>query len=148
MAQRPSFGSDWTTSEDMADINVVPLVDVLLVLLVIFMITAPIIAHTLDVQLPRASLAPGTRTNQTLVITVDHQGNLAVNQTVLGHIRSQETIQRFEREVSKWKAQYPGSPAYLRADRRIRYGTVIQVMAQLRSLGVVDVGLMIEREAS
>ena len=64
------FGSDWTTGEELYDINIVPLVDVLLVLLVIFMITAPIITDTLDVQLPRASLSPGTRTNQTLIITV------------------------------------------------------------------------------
>ena len=46
------FSFEWTESEDLADINIVPLVDVLLVLLVIFMITAPIIAHSLDVQLP------------------------------------------------------------------------------------------------
>ncbi len=140
------FGSDWTTGEELYDINIVPLVDVLLVLLVIFMITAPIITTTLDVQLPRASLSPGTRTNQTLIITVDRRGTLAVNQNVMGPIRSRSTMQRFDRAVQAWKAANQGAPAFLRADRRIRYGTVIQVMAQLRRLGVVDVGLMIERE--
>ncbi|MBI4084231.1 MAG: biopolymer transporter ExbD [Candidatus Lambdaproteobacteria bacterium] len=141
-----AFGSDWTTSEPLSDINIVPLVDVLLVLLVIFMITAPIITHSLDVQLPRASLAPGTRSNQTLVITIDQEGKLAVNETVLGPLRFQETVQRFDREIRRWQTTYPGTPAFLRADRRIRYGTVIQVMAHLRRIGVVDVGLMIERE--
>lgn len=140
------FGSDWTTGEELYDINIVPLVDVLLVLLVIFMITAPIITDTLDVQLPRASLALGTRTNQTLIITVDRHGTLAVNQNVMGPIRSRSTMQRFDRAIQAWKAANQGAPAFLRADRRIRYGTVIQVMAQLRRLGVVDVGLMIERE--
>ncbi len=140
------FGSDWTTGEELYDINIVPLVDVLLVLLVIFMITAPIITDTLDVQLPRASLSPGTRTNQTLIITVDRRGTLAVNQNVMGPIRSRSTMQRFDRAIQAWKAANQGAPAFLRADRRIRYGTVIQVMAQLRRLGVVDVGLMIERE--
>ena len=140
------FGSNWTTGEEVYDINIVPLVDVLLVLLVIFMITAPIITDTLDVQLPRASLAPGTRTNQTLIITVDRRGTLAVNQKVMGPIRSRGAMQRFDRAVQAWKAANLGAPAFLRADRRIRYGTVIQVMAQLRRLGVVDVGLMIERE--
>ncbi len=140
------FGSDWTTGEELYDINIVPLVDVLLVLLVIFMITAPIITDTLDVQLPRASLSPGTRTNQTLIITVDRRGTLAVNQNVMGPIRSRGAMQRFDRAVQAWKAANSGARAFLRADRRIRYGTVIQVMAQLRRLGVVDVGLMIERE--
>lgn len=139
-------GEDWTSPEPLSDINIVPLVDVLLVLLVIFMITAPVISHTLDVQLPRASLAPGTRTDQTLIITIDRKGNLAVNEQVMGPIRSQEAGLRFNRAINRWKAKYPGNPAYLRADRRIRYGTVIQVMARLRKLGVVDVGLMIERQ--
>jgi biopolymer transport protein ExbD len=142
------FGSDWTTSEPLSDINIVPLVDVLLVLLVIFMITAPIITHTLDVQLPRASLSPGTRTNQTLIVSVDSNGVLAVNETVIGDLRSRETTQRFQREIAQWRSRYPDSPAFLRADRRIRYGTVIQVMAELRTMGVIDVGLMIEREGS
>ena len=142
------FGSDWTATDEVSDINVVPLVDVLLVLLVIFMITAPIITHTLDVQLPQASLAPGTRTDQTLIVTVDRQGTLAVNQKVMGPLREEETLKRFDREIHAWKAANPGAAAYLRADRRLRYGTVIQVMAQLRRLGVIDVGLMIEREGS
>ena len=65
----PFLGSDWTASEPMSDINIVPLVDVLLVLLVIFMITAPIISQTLDVQLPRATLAAGTRAPVSSVTT-------------------------------------------------------------------------------
>ncbi|MDH5751990.1 MAG: biopolymer transporter ExbD [Deltaproteobacteria bacterium] len=143
---KSSFGSGWTTSEEVSDINIVPLVDVLLVLLVIFMITAPIIAHTLDVKLPSASLSPGTRTNQTLVVSVDRNGQLAVNEKLMGHIRSESAMTRFEKEINGWKAMYPGSPAFLRADHRIRYGTVIMVMARLRKMGVVNVGLMIERE--
>ena len=141
-----NFGSHWDSGEELADINIVPLVDVLLVLLVIFMITAPIIAHTLEVQLPSATLAQGTRSTQTLVISVDNQGRLAVNDKVMGPLRSEQAMARFEKEIHQWKAKSPGSPAYLRADRRVRYGTVIQVMAQLRRMGVIDVGLMIERE--
>lgn len=130
----------------MSDINVVPLVDVLLVLLVIFMITAPIITHTLDVQLPKADLSAGARTQQTLIVSVDQKGIVALNDKIVGLLSRQDALQRFEREVNRWKAQYKDSPAFLRADRRIRYGTVVQVMAHMRRLGVVDVGLMIERE--
>ena len=142
----PFSGSDWMTAEPMSEINIVPLVDVLLVLLVIFMITAPIISQTLDVQLPRATLAAGTRADQTLVVSVDQDGTIAVNETVTGPLREQQSQQRFEQAIKRWKTTYPGTAAFLRADRRLRYGQVIQVMAELRRLGVVDVGLMIERE--
>ena len=140
------FGSDWTAADDVADINVVPLVDVLLVLLVIFMITAPIITHTLDVQLPKANLSSGARTQQTLIVSLDHKGTVAINDRIVGPLSRQDALNRFEREINRWQAQYRGNPAFLRADRRIRYGTVMQVMAHLRRLNVVDVGLMIERE--
>ena len=143
---RKRFGQDWSEQEPMADINVVPLVDVLLVLLVIFMITAPIIAQSLDVQLPQATLSPSTRTDQTLIISLDQSTRLAVNDKVLGPMREQAVLQRLETEIRRWQAAAPGAPAFLRADRRLRYASVIQVMAHLRQLGVVDVGLMIERE--
>jgi biopolymer transport protein ExbD len=83
-----------------------------------------------------------------LIITVDREGTLALNQKVLGPIRNRDTVERFDREIHAWRAANPGAAAFLRADRRLRYGTVIQVMAQLRRLGVLDVGLMIEREGS
>ena len=141
------IGTRWTSTEPMSEMNVVPMVDVFMVILLIFMITAPVISQTLDVQLPRASLSPGTRADQTLIISVDRTGVLALNNRVLGPLRKQRTVLAFERVVNRWKAAYPGAPAFLRADRRLRYGSVIQVMALLRRMGVVDVGLMIEREA-
>ena len=137
----------WTESEPLSDINIVPLVDVLLVLLVIFMITAPIVAPTLQVQLPRVSFNPGTNPNQTITITIDREDRLAVNDRVLGPLRDDATLRRFESEIAAWRAHYPGSPAFLRADRLVRYGTVVQVMARLNRMGVVDVGLMIEQES-
>jgi biopolymer transport protein ExbD len=143
----PGHGG-WTESEPLSDINVVPLVDVLLVLLVIFMITAPIVAPTLQVQLPRVSLNPGTNPNQTITITIDREERLAVNDKVLGLLRDDDTLRRFEGEIDAWRAGYPGAPAFLRADRLVRYGTVVQVMARLNRMGVVDVGLMIEQESN
>ncbi len=144
----PSEQQSWTEAEPLSDINIVPLVDVLLVLLVIFMITAPIITPTLEVQLPRVALSPGTNPNQTLTITIDRQNRLAVNDKVLGAMRAQSTLRRFDREVSRWRADYPGQAAFLRVDRLVRYGTVIRVMARLNRMGIVDVGLMIEEAAN
>ena len=54
------IGTRWTSTEPLSEINIVPMVDVFMVILLIFMITAPVISQTLDVQLPRASLSPGT----------------------------------------------------------------------------------------
>src|SRR3972149_4402144 len=105
-------GHDWTTQEELADINVVPLVDVLLVLLVIFMITAPIVTHTLEVSLPRASLAPGANPNQTLIISMDARGNLAVNDRLLGPFDRAETLRRFQKEVAQWRERNPGAAAF------------------------------------
>lgn len=146
-----SSGNFWNEGEDsgeIAEINVVPLVDVLLVLLVIFMITAPIITHTLDVRLPRSNVAPSARTDRTLIVTVDRRGVVALNDKVVGPLRNRAAMRRFEVAVKHWKTSRGDSPAYLRADRAISYGAVIQVMAILKRLGVADVGLMIEREGS
>jgi biopolymer transport protein ExbD len=143
----PGHGG-WTEQEPLADINIVPLVDVLLVLLVIFMITAPIIAPSLQVQLPRVALDPGTNPNQTITITIDREDRLAINDRVLGPLRDDATFRRFESEIATWRASYPNAPAFLRADRLVKYGTVVQVMARLNRMGVVDVGLMIEQESN
>ena len=142
------MGGDWTRSEPLSEINVVPLVDVLLVLLVIFMITAPIITHTLDVELPRASLSPGARVNQTFLISVDRKGQLAVNEEALGYYRDAATLKKLETLILEWRTENPDAPAFLRADRRLRYDTVIRIMAQLRRVNIRDVGLMIERDAT
>ena len=143
---RHVIGGTWTESEPVAEINVIPLVDVFMVMLIIFMITAPIITPTLEVQLPRVTLAPGTDPNQTIIITIDRRARLAVNEKVLGPLRSERTLRQFEKAVLGWRAEYPAAPAFLRVDRLVRYGTVIQVMARLNRIGVVDVGLMIEPE--
>ncbi|MEE8433517.1 MAG: biopolymer transporter ExbD, partial [bacterium] len=78
--------------------------------------------------------------------TVDRRGVLAVNEKVMGSIKNKNAIKRMEARLTQWKAANQQAPAFLRADRRIRYGTVIQVMAHLRRMGIVNVGLMIERE--
>ena len=147
MVVSPGHGG-WTEQEPLSEINIVPLVDVLLVLLVIFMITAPIVAPTLQVQLPRVALNPGTNPNQTITITIDREDRLAVNDKVLGPLRDDATLRRLEGEIANWRADYPSAPAFLRADRLVRYGTVVQVMARLNRMGVVDVGLMIEQESN
>ncbi|MDH4226020.1 MAG: biopolymer transporter ExbD [Deltaproteobacteria bacterium] len=137
---------DWTSTEPMSEINIVPLVDVLLVLLVIFMITAPLIVPTLEVRLPKADLSQGADPQQTLIITISQGGEMAVNDKKLGHMTSRDARYKFEAAILRWKGDYPNQAAFVRADKMVRYGAVVRVMAHLNKLGVSNVGLMVEPE--
>lgn len=122
----------------MADINVTSLVDVAFVLLIIFMITAPIMQGGVDVQLPRAEARP-LQPKEGLVVSVDRQGRIFVDETQFNY--------------ADFRAAFPALVAsrhpngvYLRADRRVDYGVVVQVLAVMRQAGINDVGLVAEAE--
>ena len=121
-----------------ADINVTSLVDVAFVLLIIFMITAPIMQGGVDVQLPKAEARPLTA-KEGLVVTVDRSGRIFVDETSLSYNDFRAT---FASIVSTRKP----TGIYLRADSRVPYGTVVQVLAVIRTAGVNDVGLVAEEE--
>jgi biopolymer transport protein TolR len=122
-----------------ADINVTSLVDVAFVLLIIFMITAPIMQGGVDVRLPRAAAKP-LEPKQGLVITVDRQGQIFLDQAALSYADFRATFSAFVR------SKRPNG-VYLRADQQVPYGTVVQVLAVIREAGVNDVGLVAEPEA-
>lgn len=122
----------------MADINVTSLVDVAFVLLIIFMITAPIMQGGVDVQLPRAEAAP-LQPKQGLIISINRRGQIYLDKSPLSY--------------AEFKAAFPALVAskhphgvYLRADHRVDYGLVVQVLAVMHQAGVNDVGLVAEEE--
>lgn len=119
-----------------ADINVTSLVDVAFVLLIIFMITAPIMQGGVDVQLPRAEARP-IEPKSGLVVTVDRTGKIFLDQSSLSYEDFRATFPAFVR------TRHP-SGVYLRADGRVPYATVVQVLAVIRASGVSDVGLVAE----
>ena len=121
-----------------ADINVTSLVDVAFILLIIFMITAPIMQGGVDVDLPRAEARP-LQPKQGLIVSVDRQGRIFVDETPLSF---EDFRVSFPALVS---ARRP-SGVYLRADRRVDYGEVVRVLAVMRLAGVRDVGLVAESE--
>jgi len=123
-----------------ADINVTSLVDVAFVLLIIFMITAPIMQGGVDVQLPRAEARP-LEPKQGLVVTVDRDGKIYVDQAPLSYEDFRATFPAFVR------TKHP-TGVYLRADGSVPYATVVQVLAAIRAAGVTDVGLVAEPEAA
>ncbi|HWP36375.1 MAG TPA: biopolymer transporter ExbD [Gemmatimonadales bacterium] len=121
-----------------AGINVTSLVDVAFVLLIIFMITAPIMQGGVEVQLPQAAARP-LQPREGLVVSLDRQGRIFVDETPL---RYEEFRAAFQALVASRRP----TGVYLRADRRVDYGAVVQVLAVMRAAGVENVGLVAEAE--
>ena len=121
-----------------ADINVTSLVDVAFVLLIIFMITAPIMQGGVDVRLPRAAARP-LEPQTGLIVTVDREGKIFMDKTALSYEDFRATFPAFVRSKRP-------SGVYLRADARAQYGSVVQVLAIIRAAGIADVGLIAEPE--
>jgi len=122
-----------------ADINVTSLVDVAFVLLIIFMITAPIMQGGVDVRLPRAAARPLEPKTGSLIVTLDRDGRIFIDQAPLGYEDFRATFGALVRTKRP-------SGVYLRADGRVPYGSVVQVLAVIRASGVSDVGLVAEPE--
>jgi len=121
----------------MAEINVTPLVDVMLVLLIIFMVTAPMLTQGVDVNLPQASAKALRSDEERLVVTVDANsrifiGKQAVEFNRMGGVLKQIVAQRTDRQV------------YFRADRSVPYGFVVKVIAEVRNSGVEKLGMVTE----
>lgn len=121
-----------------AEINVTSLVDVAFVLLIIFMITAPMMQGGVDVQLPRAAARP-LSLRDALVITVDRRGTVYVDREAM-------SFAEFQAGLRSILARRKPSGVYLRGDRAAPYGEVVRVLAAVREAGVSDVGLVAEAE--
>jgi len=121
-----------------AEINVTSLVDVAFVLLIIFMITAPIMQGGVDVELPRAEARP-LSAKEGMVVTVDRSGRIFVDETPITYNDFRVT---FRSLVTTRKP----TGVYLRADSRVAYGDVVRTLAVIRAAGVQNVGLVAEEE--
>ena len=121
---------------NLAEINVTPLVDVILVLLIIFMVTAPMMQRGIDVALPQARSATGAE-EERLVVTVDRTNRVWLNETPVPLHLLEERLQAAARSVT--------NPfVYLRADRAVPYGDVMAVMDRIKQAGIERVGLVTE----
>jgi biopolymer transport protein TolR len=123
----------------MSDINVTPFVDVMLVLLIIFMVTAPMMMQGMDVALPEATAEPLESEKEHLIITLNTQNEVFINDFKVSVDGLGEKLQnilqgRAEREV------------FLKADKTITWGIVAQVMAEIKGAGVEKLGMVTEPE--
>jgi biopolymer transport protein ExbD/biopolymer transport protein TolR len=121
-----------------AEINVVSLIDVMMLLMVIFMITAPMMTGGVDVALPRAEARP-LEAKSGLTVTVTKAGEIYVDQTKF-------TFTEFTGSFKAFADRRGAGGVYLRADAGANYGDVVRVLAIMRSSGVPDVGLVVEPE--
>jgi biopolymer transport protein TolR len=127
----------------MSDMNVVPYIDVMLVLLIIFMITAPLVTQGVKVDLPQTSSQPIESSEQEpLIVSVNAQGQVFVN--FGGDEDEPLEPEGLLTRIAALLRTNPQIPVYMRGDRAVDYGRVVQVMAMLKEAGVANVGLVSE----
>jgi len=126
----------------MAEINVVPYIDVMLVLLIIFMVTAPLLTQGIEVELPKAGAEPIDSAENTdpLVLSVDSEGSLYLN--VGDDESSPIDAARVIRMTSVVLERQPNTPVLVKADFRVPYGDVVAAMVLLQRAGAQKVGFL------
>lgn len=119
----------------VADINVTPLVDVMLVLLIIFMITAPMMTQGLNVDLPETTSKALRQEDKPLVVTIDKAGDIKINDVPLARaLLAQELKKSYDAKKDQ--------PIFLSADKNVPYGDVVTVMADIKSVGFDKIGMI------
>jgi biopolymer transport protein TolR len=134
-----SGGDTGSGRRAMTDINVTPLVDVMLVLLIIFMVTAPLIQSGVKVDLPRAQAQQMEHAEEKLVLKITHDRRIYLGDS---EIRGAELEQKLATNARVQRDK----EIYLQADRSLPYGLVVQVMATARRAGVENLGMITEPE--
>jgi len=121
----------------MSEINVTPLVDVVIVLLIIFMVAAPMMTKGLDVKLPKTTAKSLPQKQKNIIITVNDKGEIYLNKVAV----DKEVLKRRLPEI---KHEGRVQQVLLKADRAVAYGTVARVMATIREAGIEELGLVTE----
>ena len=127
--------SNKTEQAAMSEINVTPLVDVMLVLLIVFIVTAPLLMQAVQVKLPKTAAVNPVKDARTVQLSVNAEGTVFVDQRPIH-------FEILEAELKKLLAQNPELGVQLHADESVRYGRVAQVMAAAQRAGIVKLGFV------
>ncbi len=127
----------------VAEINVVPYIDVMLVLLVIFMITAPLMMQGVEVELPQApsELMPENE-DEPIVVSIKADGTFYID--LAGDAETARPLEQIVDIVSKVLAEKPATPVMVWGDKNVPYGSVVGLMSQLQGVGATSIGLVTE----
>ncbi|MFO7560524.1 MAG: protein TolR [Desulfobacterales bacterium] len=121
----------------LSEINITPFVDVMLVLLIIFMVTAPMMVQGVNVLLPESSSGPISSEENHLVVSIDKDGNIYINDLNV-------TSDFLGEKLHKILENRSGKEVFLRADKRVSYGVVVHVMSEIKGAGVEKLGMLTE----
>ena len=119
----------------MSEINVTPFVDVMLVLLIIFMVTAPMMVQGVDVDLPKATSKALKGSEERLVISIDDDLNVFINEQVV-------SVEFMTQKLAAILENFDEKNVYLKADKRVPYGIVVNVMSKIKKAGVDSLGMI------
>ena len=127
----------------VAEINVVPYIDVMLVLLIIFMVTAPLITQGVEVELPQAPSEPiESEDNEPIIVAIKADGALYMD--LGGEADTPRPLEEIQSIVSKVLNEKPETPIMVWGDQAVPYGQVVQLMSALQTAGAPSVGLVTE----
>jgi biopolymer transport protein ExbD len=135
-----AFGTQDDTDDVMNEINMTPLVDVMLVLLIIFIITVPVMKHSVNIDLPRATSTPQDTKPETIRLSVDAQGQYFWNELPIAE-------QQLEPRLQEAAARNPQPELHLRGDKEARYEWVAQALAAAQRAGLRKIGFITEPKA-
>jgi biopolymer transport protein TolR len=125
------------SGDSISDINVTPLVDVMLVLLIIFMVTAPILQQGVSIDLPKVTSAPLPGADEQLVVNIAKTGQVYLNDTPFD-------LPELTAKLRGIVGERHDRPIYVRADQAVAYGQVMRAMSAVREAGLTRVGLVTE----
>lgn len=133
-----AFGGGLEDESDvMSEINMTPLVDVMLVLLIIFIITVPVLTHSVKVDLPRADNTPNELKPETINLAVSAEGQIFWNET-------QVTVEELETRLTTEASKQPQPEIHIRGDKAVAYEHVIKTMAAVQRSGLLKLGFVTE----
>jgi len=128
----------------MAEINVTPMVDVMLVLLIIFMVTAPMLTSGVNVDLPKTSASPLNQDSKPLTVSIDAQGKIYLQDT---EVQTADLVTKLQAQATTNGQTDNDRRIFVRADKSISYGQVLQVMGTIADGGFTKVSLVAEQPA-